>query len=279
MRPGGCFGGPKAQGGAFLPFGCADRAGEGPLQERDGWNPTSALTSCPANGPAPEPRILHGQKRERGFQRPFPKVMGPSLQLCPQGECQDPARQVGGWSRTQGRKLQSGAGGNRTEITSPVQWPAEAGFPGRSSHPQGHLRLVGWCSAQQAGKTDLSTCPPQLPQGDQIKGAETARFSEHGDEPQCQSHHSGQATLAFHLTASSYRRPQGLGLAMRGAWGPRTDRSWSVGWPPQPGCGEGSVEWGGAGAGKGNLGLGLNPSSAASLGVLMYHGEPQFPHL
>ena len=197
MRPGGCFGGPKAQGGAFLPFGCADRAGEGPLQERDGWNPTSALTSCPANGPAPEPRILHGQKRERGFQRPFPKVMGPSLQLCPQGECQDPARQVGGWSRTQGRKLQSGAGGNRTEITSPVQWPAEAGFPGRSSHPQGHLRLVGWCSAQQAGKTDLSTCPPQLPQGDQIKGAETARFSEHGDEPQCQSHHSGPGYVSL----------------------------------------------------------------------------------
>lgn len=110
-------------------------------------------------------------------------MIGPIPHTHPQAEGQDPARQGGLWDRTQGRRLQPGAGRNDTEISGPAQVPAQSGFQGRSSHWQGCPRLVGWLLAQQAQKTDLSTYPCRhAPKDDQIIEGRNSPILQ----PQCQ---------------------------------------------------------------------------------------------
>lgn len=71
MLPGGCFRGPGAQDGAFLPCSCADRAGEGPSGRGVSGAPSPASICYPAHSHTADPGILRSQEREKGF----PKVI------------------------------------------------------------------------------------------------------------------------------------------------------------------------------------------------------------
>lgn len=165
------FQGPGARHWAFLPCNCASRACEGPPGRGRGGAPSPASTSYSAHSHIADPGILQSQKREKEF----PKVMGPVPHAHPQAECQDPARQVGRWGRAQGSGPQPGVGRNDTEISSPAQVLAQAGFLGGSSHGQRHLGVVGW--PRRLRKLIYVPAASSLPKDDQIIGAKTAGFS------------------------------------------------------------------------------------------------------
>lgn len=219
-------------------------------------------------------------------------MMGPGLNLCPQDECQDPARRggrAGRWS--QGRKLQAGAGGNPTEMGGPALVPAQMGFAGRSSIGKA---TSGWWAGVQLSRLRklIIYLSPQPPQDDQIQGAETAGFSARGDKPKRHFHlqrgpaHWGPGYVSLppdpvlHSPDRRTRVREGAGGG-GWCWGPRglvlagsltslRRRSLSQ-----------AAQWSGEVLGRGgvNPGSGLNPSSATSLGVPVHRSEPQFLHL
>lgn len=189
-------------------------------------------------------------------------MMGPGLNLCPQDECQDPARRggrAGRWS--QGRKLQAGAGGNPTEMGGPALVPAQMGFAGRSSIGKA---TSGWWAGVQLSRLRklIIYLSPQPPQDDQIQGAETAGFSARGDKPKRHFHlqrgpaHWGPGYVSLppdpvlHSPDRRTRVREGAGGGgvvlgtTRTGLGRFVDLAEAA--QPQPGC---SVERGSAGAG------------------------------
>lgn len=160
MLLGGCFRGPELGVGPSFPATVPPEQVRGLLEE-GGVEP-------PPLPPPPTQRtaiLLTQEFCSQKRQKEFPKVMGPVPHAHSQAECQEPARLVGRWGRAQGKGLQLGAGRNDREISSPAQLLAQAGFSGGSSHGQRHLEVVGWPSAQQTQKTNLSTCRLLPPQG------------------------------------------------------------------------------------------------------------------
>lgn len=161
-------------GWASFPAVCRHN-GRGVSPGEGRWSPCPSLTSCPAHRHAAQPGILWNQKRERGFQRFFPKGMCPVLNPHPRR-----------WSvdGTQRRRLRAAAGRNGTEMSGQAQVPAQAGLRG-GLHIQGHLRLGGWPSAQRLRTQIYLPAHPNSPKDDQIMRLKQASSPGHGDKPKC----------------------------------------------------------------------------------------------
>lgn len=146
-------GGWKLKVGPSFPSAVQTKQVRGPRGRGMGGAPAPSLTSSPAHSHAAEPGILWSQKVERGFQRFFP-VMGPVLNPYPRLSAR--TCEAGGRVEQEQRRLRQEQAGT-TQISGPAQVRAQAGISGFTlarSPPAG-----GWPSAQQAQKTDLSTCP------------------------------------------------------------------------------------------------------------------------
>lgn len=115
----------------------------------EGWvGPRSCLHLLPSSQPHGCPRDSaesgEGKRVSKGFI--FPKGDGSSPSYPPPAEGQDPARQVGWWGRTQGRRLLPGACRTEAEIsTQPGCWLRLGSWEGL------HIGLVtsGWWAGLQ----------------------------------------------------------------------------------------------------------------------------------
>lgn len=90
----------------------------------------------------------------------------------------------GQWNRTQRGRLQAGAGRNGTEKSSQAQVPAQAGFPGRSSHRRSP-QAGGLAVSSAAQNTDYLPAHPSPHKDDQMMRLKQADSPGHGDKPKC----------------------------------------------------------------------------------------------